>query len=63
MGNGHQKILNEFLNENRRKSSYDLEIYKNLHNLEVLHSIYNSYNVEKLKNIGFKQSILGANEK
>ena len=63
MGNGHQKILNEFLNENRRKSSYDLEIYKNLHILEVLHSIYNSYNVEKLKNIGFKQSILGANEK
>ena len=63
MGNGHKKILNEFFNENCKKSSYDLEIHKNLHILEVLHSIYNSHNVESLKDINCKQSILGKNEK
>tara|TARA_B100000989_G_scaffold147423_1_gene109870 strand:+ start:2962 stop:3993 length:1032 start_codon:yes stop_codon:yes gene_type:complete len=63
MGNGHKKILDEFLHEKCKKSSYDLEINKNLHILEVLHSIYNSYKIEKLKNIKFKQSILGKNEK
>ena len=47
MGNGHKKILKEFLNEKKINSSYDLEIKKNLHSLAVIHSIYNSIGKNK----------------
>ena len=60
MGNGHKKILSEFLNNNLKKSSFDLEIQKNLHSLEVIHSVYNYSNsrnsLTKVKN---RQSKLG----
>ena len=42
MGNGHKKILKEFLDDKRTKSSYGLEINNNLHSLEVIHSVYNN---------------------
>lgn len=41
MGNGHIKILKEFLNIKNLHSSKDLEISKNLHVLEIIHSVYN----------------------
>ena len=58
MGNGHQKIINEFLSEKINKSSKNLEIEKNLHVLNILHSMYNSRksNLFKIKK---KQSQLG----
>ena len=60
MGNGHQKLLGEFLNNNCFKSSYDLEIEKNLHVMKVIHSVYKNLNnrkfLFKVKNI---QSNLG----
>lgn len=59
MGNGHKKILKEFLNKNMFYSSYDLEIQKNLHTLEVIHSIYNYSKKSKLEKIIDKQSKLG----
>lgn len=43
MGYGHKKILSEFLNEKKYKSSYDLEIEKNLYVLKIIHTIY--YNI------------------
>jgi len=59
MGNGHYKILKEFLDKGQKGSTKDLEISKNMHVLKILHSIYNSKNrniYEKVKN---KQSKLG----
>ncbi len=58
MGNGHQKIIKEFLSEKINKSSKNLEIEKNLHVLNILHSMYNSRksNLFKIKK---KQSQLG----
>ena len=41
MGNGHKKILKEFLSENNKFSSRGLEIKNNLYVLKVIHSIYN----------------------
>jgi len=59
MGNGHQKIIDEFLDDKIFKSSKNLDIYKNLHVLNILHSIYNSKNNAKIQNIKIKQSKLG----
>ncbi len=59
MGNGHKKILMEFLDDRKLKSSFDLEINKNLHCLAVIHSIYNSVGKNKSSVINQKQSILG----
>ena len=58
MGNGHQKIIKEFLSKKINKSSKNLEIEKNLHVLNVLHSMYNlkKNNLFKIKK---KQSQLG----
>ena len=63
MGNGHKKVLNEFFNRRISNSSKDLEISKNLHVLEIIHSVYNTYKNKQLLKIGTKQSILGKNEK
>ena len=59
MGNGHIKILKEFLN--KKKSSKSLEIQKNIYLLKLIHSIYSLINsknktIGKVKN---KQSIWG----
>jgi len=59
MGNGHKKILAEFLNSKIKKSSKDLEISKNLHVLNVIHSIYNTTNRNNLNIVKNKQSKLG----
>lgn len=59
MGNGHEKIINEFLNDKIFKSSKNLDIHKNLHVLHILHSIYNSKNNAKIEKIKLKQSKLG----
>ena len=59
MGNGHEKILREFLDKRTYQSSYDLEIKKNLHCLEVIHSVYNLSKNNKLEKIKNKQSKLG----
>lgn len=59
MGNGHLKILGEFLNKNIKKSSQGLEIQKNQHVLKLLHSIYNNSKIEKLHNVSNKESRLG----
>ena len=59
MGNGHQKIIKEFLSKKINKSSKNLEIEKNLHVLNVLHSMYNSKKKNKLLKIKKKQSQLG----
>ena len=56
MGNGHKKILKEFLNKNKKNSSKDLEIEKNLYVIKLIHSIYNSLFKEK------KYSIVKENE-
>ena len=58
MGNGHIKILKEFLNI-KKKSSYDLEIEKNLHSLDVIHSVYNNVKNKIYVKIESKQSKLG----
>ena len=63
MGTGHYKILVEFLSKTNVKSSKDLELYKNLHVLEILHSVYKDYKREDMKYIKSQQSILGKNEK
>jgi UDP-N-acetyl-2-amino-2-deoxyglucuronate dehydrogenase len=64
MGNGHQKILIEFLNKKTKKSSRDLEISKNIYVLKIIHSIYNNLSKKiKLNKIKDTPSILGANEK
>ena len=61
MGNGHYKILNEFLNKKIRKSSKNLEINKNYYLLKLIHSIYININSrDRNKNIvKNKQSIWG----
>ena len=59
MGNGHEKILREFLDKKIYKSSHDLEISKNLHCLEIIHSVYNLSKSNKLEKIKNKQSKLG----
>ena len=60
MGNGHQKILREFLNKKIKRSSRDLEISKNIYVLKVIHSIYNKLsNKTKINKIQNKPSILG----
>ena len=61
MGNGHYKILSEFLNKKIKKSSKNLEINKNYYLLKLIHSIYiNIHNRNKSKNIvKNKQSIWG----
>jgi len=63
MGTGHNKILDEFLNKANNKSSKGLELKKNLHVLEILHSVYKDYKRQDMKYIKSKQSILGKNEK
>ena len=47
MGNGHTKILKEFLNKKIRKSSKNLDIEKNIYVLKIIHSVYNSIFKEK----------------
>ena len=60
MGNGHKKILKEFLNKKIKKSTRDLEISKNIYVLKVIHSIYNKISKKiKLNKIENKQSLLG----
>lgn len=60
MGNGHLKILKEFININKKSSSKNLEIYNNIHVLDVIHSVYNSLNKNKsYSKIYKKQSVLG----
>ncbi len=59
MGNGHKKILQEFLDDKKLKSSFDLEIKKNLHCLVVIHSIYNNLGKNKYSVVDEKQSKLG----
>ena len=59
MGNGHKKVLREFLDPKIYKSSYELEISKNLHCLEIIHSVYNLSKSNKLEKIKNKQSKLG----
>ena len=59
MGNGHIKILKEFLNKKIKKSSQKLEIHNNTDVLKLLHSIYNSGKLKFLNKISNKESILG----
>ena len=58
MGNGHLKILKEFLSEKINKSSKKIEIEKNYYVLKTIHSIYNASKV-KNSQVQDKQSILG----
>ena len=51
MGNGHLKILKEFLNKKVKKSSKNLDIEKNLYVIKLIHSIYNSIYSEKKFNV------------
>lgn len=55
MGNGHKKILSEFLNDNIKKSKYDLEINKNLHVLKIIHTVYNVINKKNNQKLIFKK--------
>lgn len=59
MGNGHQKILKEFLSSSKLKSSFNLEIKDNIHSLKVIHSIYNSVHKNNFSIVNEKQSRLG----
>ena len=60
MGNGHEKILKEFLNKKLKKSSRNLEIYHNYYLLKLIHSIYNVLNNKNsLYTVKNKQSIWG----
>lgn len=59
MGNGHIKILKEFLNQKKKKSSKKIEIDKNYYVLKTIHSIYNASKKNNFK-VKDKQSILGA---
>ena len=52
------KILQEFLDDKKLISSFDLEIKKNLHCLAV-YSIYNTLGKNKYSVINEKQSKLG----
>lgn len=58
MGNGHYKILEEFLNTKIKKSSKNLEIKNNIYILQLIHSIYNNIN-KNISKVSDKQSILG----
>ena len=40
MGNGHKKLLLDFLNKNKNKSEKKLDIENNKYVLEIIHSIY-----------------------
>ncbi len=55
MGNGHKKILKEFLDKKTLQSSKGLDIHKNLYVLKLIHSIYNSLFKEK-KYSGVKET-------
>ena len=58
-GNGHIKVLKEFLSS-KKKSSQSLEISKNIYVLKVIHSIYNLLlKKRKFNTIKNKQSLLG----
>lgn len=59
MGTGHKKILKEFFNKKNNKSSKDLEIEKNLHVLEIIHTVYNQKKLSGFSKIISKQSKLG----
>ena len=48
MGNGHKKILKEFLNPKIFKSSKNLDIEKNIYIVKLVNSIYNSLFTKKL---------------
>ena len=59
MGNGHQKILDEFTNTNKKNSSKNIEIQNNYYLLDLMHSIYYAVFQNKLHTIKGKQSIWG----
>ena len=59
MGNGHLKILDEFLDKKIKRSSKDLEITKNLHVLKIIHSVYNFSSKSIFNFVKDKQSRLG----
>ena len=60
MGNGHKKLLLDFLNKNKNKSEKKLDIENNKYVLEIIHSIYtaifkkNNYQVVKDKEFKVK---------
>lgn len=56
IGNGHERILDEFIIS--KKSSEKLEIEQNLYILKLIHSIYNSIGTRKCY-VSEKESILG----
>ncbi len=58
MGNGHYKLLKEFLGK-KKICSKNLEIKNNYYLLKVLHSIYNALNDNNSSFVKDKQSILG----
>ena len=60
MGNGHEKIIKEFLNNKIKYSSMNLEVKNNYYLLKLIHSIYNTINNKNnLKLVRNKQSIWG----
>jgi predicted dehydrogenase len=59
MGNGHLKILNEFLNKKMKFSSKNLEISNNYYLLKLIHSIYITINNNNKNTVKNKQSIWG----
>jgi predicted dehydrogenase len=59
MGTGHKKILKEFFNKKKKKSSKNLEISKNIHVLEIIHTVYNQRKLSGFSKVTNKQSILG----
>lgn len=61
VGNGHKKILYEFLNSNKKKSSLGLEIENNIYIIKAIHSIYNLILSKKnsYKTVSGRQGILG----
>ncbi len=61
-GNGHEKLINLFI-KNNKKSLEMFEISKNLHVMNVIHSIYNHIFSFKLDKISTKGSVLGNDSK
>ena len=59
MGNGHFKILKEFLNKKIKLSSKNLEINNNYYLLKLIHSIYITISKNKKNTVKNKQSIWG----
>ena len=60
MGNGHEKIIKEFLNSKIKYSSMNLEVKNNYYLLKLIHSIYNTINNKNNLNlVKNKQSIWG----